>query len=158
MKVRIYTDGACSENPGPGGWASVFTREDTVDVESGFECNTTNNKMELMAVVVSLYRIADEFDGSCEYELYSDSAYVVNSINNGWLHRWRFNDWKTAKGDEVKNKKLWMECLALISRLKCVGCDVKFIKVKGHSGNTFNEYADDVAKREVLKAREVGGA
>ena len=162
MKVRIYTDGACSENPGPGGWASVWMSDNNIKVISGCNPKTTNNQMELTAVVVSLRKVVDFLTTSSnpwvskEYEIYSDSAYVVNSINNNWIERWRLNGWKTSKGDDVKNVELWMECLKLLSQIKRMGIKITFIKVKGHSGDTLNEYADEVAKKEVLNARKAG--
>lgn len=156
MKVRIYTDGACSENPGPGGWASVWICDDNIKVKSGCNPKTTNNQMELTAVVVSLRRIVSNHCKGDTYEVYSDSAYVVNSINNNWIERWRLNGWKTSKGDDVKNVELWMECLKLLSQIRQMGIKITFIKVKGHSGDTLNEYADEIAKKEVLNARKAG--
>ena len=156
MKIRIYTDGACSENPGPGGWASIWVSDNGIKVISGNNPNTTNNQMELLAVVKSLYRIRYYSDYCKEFEIYSDSAYVVNSINNNWIDRWRLNGWKTSKGDDVKNVELWMECLKLLSQIRQMGIKITFIKVKGHSGDTLNEYADEIAKKEVLNARKAG--
>ena len=162
MKIRIYTDGACSENPGPGGWASIWVSDNGIKVISGNNPNTTNNQMELTAVVVSLRRVRNFLTTSSnpwmskEYEIYSDSAYVVNSINNNWIDRWMLNDWKTSKGDDVKNVELWMECLRLLSKIRQSGVKITFIKVKGHSGDTLNEYADEIAKKEVLNARKAG--
>lgn len=162
MKVRIYTDGACSENPGPGGWASIWVSDNGIKVISGRNPKTTNNQMELTAVVVSLRRVRNFLTTlsnpwmSKEYEIYSDSAYVVNSINNNWVDRWMLNDWKTSKGDDVKNVELWMECLRLLSKIRQSGVKITFIKVKGHSGDTLNEYADEIAKKEVLNARKAG--
>lgn len=162
MKIRIYTDGACSENPGPGGWASIWVSDNGIKVISGNNPNTTNNQMELTAVVVSLRRVRNFLTTlsnpwmSKEYEIYSDSAYVVNSINNNWVDRWMLNDWKTSKGDDVKNVELWMECLRLLSKIRQSGVKITFIKVKGHSGDTLNEYADEIAKKEVLNARKAG--
>ena len=118
--------------------------------------------MELTAVVVSLRRVRNFLTTlsnpwmSKEYEIYSDSAYVVNSINNNWVDRWMLNDWKTSKGDDVKNVELWMECLRLLSKIRQSGVKITFIKVKGHSGDTLNEYADEIAKKEVLNARKAG--
>lgn len=162
MKIRIYTDGACSENPGPGGWASIWVSDNGIKVISGNNPNTTNNQMELTAVVVSLRRVRNFLTTlsnpwmSKEYEIYSDSAYVVNSINNNWIDRWMLNDWKTSRGDDVKNVELWMECLRLLSKIRQSGVKITFIKVKGHSGDTLNEYADEIAKKEVLNARKAG--
>ena len=160
--IRIYTDGACSENPGPGGWASIWVSDNNIKAISGCNPKTTNNQMELTAVVVSLRRVSNFLTTSFnqwmskEYEIYSDSAYVVNSINNNWIDRWRLNGWKTSKGDNVKNVELWMECLKLLSQIKQMGIKITFIKVKGHSGDTLNEYADEIAKKEVLNARKAG--
>ena len=112
--------------------------------------------MELTAVVVSLRRIVSNHCKGDTYEVYSDSAYVVNSINNNWIDRWRLNGWKTSKGDDVKNVELWIECLKLLSQMKQMGIKITFIKVKGHSGDTLNEYADEIAKKEVLNARKAG--
>lgn len=156
MKVRIYTDGACSENPGPGGWASIWVSDNKIKVKSGCNPNTTNNQMELLAVVVSLRRIVSNHCKSDTYEIYSDSAYVVNSINNNWIYRWSLNDWKTSKGNNVKNRELWEECIKLLSTIKSSCVKLIFMKVKGHSGDTLNEYADEVAKKEVLNARKAG--
>lgn len=162
MKIRIYTDGACSENPGPGGWASIWVSDNGIKVISGNNPNTTNNQMELTAVVVSLRMVRNFLTTlsnpwmSKEYEIYSDSAYVVNSINNNWVDRWMLNDWKTSRGDDVKNVELWMECLRLLSKIRQSGVKITFIKVKGHSGDTLNEYADEIAKKEVLNARKAG--
>ena len=162
MKVRIYTDGACSENPGPGGWASVWMSDNNIKVISGCNPKTTNNQMELTAVVASLRKVRNILTippntwVNKEYEIYSDSAYVVNSINNNWIDRWRLNGWKTSKGDDVKNVELWMECLKLLSQIRQMGIKITFIKVKGHSGDTLNEYADEIARREVLNARKAG--
>ena len=156
MKVRIYTDGACSENPGTGGWASIWVSDNKIKVKSGCNPKTTNNQMELTAVVVSLRRIVSNHCEGDTYEIYSDSAYVVNSINNNWIDRWRLNNWKTSKGDDVKNVELWMECLKLLSQIRQMGVKLTFMKVKGHSGDTLNEYADEIAKKEVLNARKVG--
>ena len=160
--IRIYTDGACSENPGPGGWASIWVYDNDIKVSSGCNPKTTNNQMELTAIVVSLRKVRNILTippntwVNKEYEIYSDSAYVVNSINNNWVERWRLNGWKTSKGDDVKNVELWMECLKLLSQIKRMGIKITFIKVKGHSGDTLNEYADEVARKEVLNARKVG--
>lgn len=156
MKIRIYTDGACSENPGPGGWASIWVSDNGIKVISGNNPNTTNNQMELLAVVKSLYRIRYYSDYCKEFEIYSDSAYVVNSINNNWIDRWMLNDWKTSRGDDVKNVELWKEILHLLYTTRMLGVKITFIKVKGHSGDTLNEYADEIAKKEVLNARKAG--
>lgn len=155
MKVRIFTDGSCSENPGPGGWAAVFNSECKCSTISGNENDTTNNRMELKAVIKAFEKILKKGNKkNIEYELYSDSAYVVNSINNGWINKWQDNNWKTTKNDDVKNKDLWEQFILLSEEIKTMNIQVKIIKVKGHSGNTFNELVDKLAKEESLKAKE----
>lgn len=154
MKIRIFTDGACSENPGPGGWAAVFNLANECKIFQGCEANTTNNRMELKAIIESFKRIAEAKKCS-HFELYSDSAYVVNSINNGWIEKWQKNNWRTTKGGDVKNRDLWEELVALQNEVKSKGITVAIIKIKGHVGNTFNELADRVAKEESVKAKEV---
>lgn len=155
MKVRIFTDGACSENPGPGGWGAVFNTDDKCLTISGYELETTNNRMELQAVVESIKKILSlKAPEDNDYELYSDSAYVVNAINNKWIDKWQTNGWKTTKLDDVKNKDLWKQFMFYRTRARSSGAHIQFFKIKGHSGNTFNEMVDKLAKSEVLKAKE----
>ena len=156
MKIRIFTDGACSENPGPGGWGAVFNREEDFEEICGYEANTTNNRMELMAVVEAMRKIVKEHTKGDRYELYSDSAYVVNSINNNWIENWRMNGWKTTRGEDIKNKDLWVQFLKLKGKIVNGRISFDIRKVKGHSGNTFNEYVDKIAKEQVLLARKEG--
>lgn len=156
MRIRIFTDGACSENPGPGGWAAVFNSEDKCRTISGNEASTTNNRMELKAVIESYKKILSKKRSDEEFELYSDSAYVVNSINSGWIEKWQKNNWKTTKGDDVKNRDLWEEFTALRNEIKSRGISIVVIKIKGHTGNTFNELVDRIAKEESMKAKEGG--
>lgn len=156
MKTRVFTDGACSKNPGPGGWAIVFNTEKECFVVSGNEKETTNNRMELKAVIEALKKIEEI---SCwrtdeGFELYSDSAYVVNSINNHWIEKWQSNSWKTTMGRDVKNRDLWEAFIELRKRLNSFGVMVEIFKVKGHSGDSFNELADGLAKEESEKAKE----
>lgn len=154
-KVKVYTDGACSNNPGPGGWGVVFTGTEELKVLSGFRPKTTNNRMELRAVVEAMSYIKfhkSEFE-DVEVEIYSDSAYVVNAINNSWVNTWKMNNWKTSKGSSVKNRKLWEVYIGLNDTLNKAGIKYTIIKVKGHSGDTYNEYVDGVAKNEVNNAR-----
>ena len=156
MRIRIFTDGACSENPGPGGWGAVFNTDSECITISGYELQTTNNRMELQAVVESIKKILTlKVPEDNDYELYSDSAYVVNAINNCWVEKWKMNGWKTTKLDDVKNKDLWEQFMFYRTRARSLGAYIKFIKIKGHSGNTFNEMVDKLAKSEVLKAKEV---
>lgn len=154
MKVRIFTDGACSENPGPGGWAAVFNMADKCKTISGNEKMTTNNRMELKAVIEAFKVVLSKNSSDVEYELYSDSAYVVNSINNGWVDKWQQNNWKTTKNNDIKNRDLWEEFIFLRDKAKSIGVCIKIIKIKGHTGNTFNELVDKLAKEESLKAKE----
>lgn len=155
-KIKIYTDGACSNNPGPGGWGVVFTGNKKLKVLSGYDICTTNNRMELIAVAKAfryVYKHFKEYKNK-EIVLYSDSAYVVNAINNKWLFSWRKNNWKTSKGLPVKNADLWLKYLKYNTLLHKKHISIKLIKVKGHSGDTYNEYVDGVAKEQVNIARE----
>lgn len=160
MLVRIFTDGACSENPGPGGWGAVFYKSDGQEVISGHEVETTNNRMELMAFVEALEKIVKEHPRMVignKYELYSDSAYVVNAVNSSWVYKWRLNGWKTTKGEDIKNKDLWSRYLKVDSIIKERHIPLDIIKIKGHSGNAFNDHVDEVAKAEVKNARRETG-
>lgn len=153
MKVRIFTDGACSENPGPGGWAAVFNTDTGVKTLTGHERQTTNNRMELMAMVKAMEKIHKSGKSSNSYEILSDSAYVVNSINNGWVLVWHQNGWKTTRNEDIKNRDLWDRYIKVREALSTIGIAVTIIKVKGHAGEASNEYADRLAKEEVLKAK-----
>lgn len=139
-KVIIYTDGACSGNPGPGGWGAILMYHENKKEISGGEKNTTNNIMELTAVIEGLKAL--KFP--CEVELYSDSAYVVNAFEQGWIYNWVKNNWKTAGKDSVKNQELWQELYELTKTHK-----VKFNKVKGHSDNEYNNRCDELARNAI---------
>ncbi len=141
-KVEIYTDGACSVNPGVGGYCAILLYKDKEKVVSGAKKDTTNNVMELTAVIVGLKALKER----CEVNLYSDSAYVVNAINEGWIYNWQLNGWKTSSKEPVKNAELWTELLALLKMHK-----VTFIKVKGHSDNELNNRCDKIARAEISK-------
>ena len=158
MKVRIFTDGACSENPGPGGWAVVFNSASKCHTISGNEKLTTNNRMELRAVIEAFKRIIAKEKklkmSDFTYEIYSDSAYVVNTINNHWIEAWQKNNWQATKREDVKNRDLWEEFSKLRKEARQLGILIDSIKVKGHSGNTFNELVDKLAKEESIKAKE----
>lgn len=140
QKVKIYTDGACSGNPGPGGWAAILIYKDTIKEISGGEKNTTNNIMELTAIKEALKALKVE----CEVELYSDSAYCVNAFTQGWIYNWMKKGWKTSDGSNVKNKEIWQEIYNLTRKHK-----VEFIKVKGHSDNELNNRCDELARSEI---------
>lgn len=154
MRVRIFTDGACSENPGPGGWAAVFNTTSKCLTISGNEKLTTNNRMELKAVVEVFRKIVKMKRNDVQYDIFSDSAYVVNTINNNWLEVWQRNNWQTTKHEDVKNKDLWEEFNALRVKANALGICITLNKVKGHSGNTFNELVDKLAREESMKAKE----
>ena len=139
-KVTIYTDGACSGNPGPGGWGAILMFKDVKKEIYGGEKNTTNNVMELTAVIESLKLLKYP----CEVELYSDSAYVVNAFLQKWIENWKKNNWKNSNKEDVKNKELWQELLSLTNIH-----NVKFIKVKGHSDNEFNNRCDELARNAI---------
>lgn len=141
-KVSIWTDGACSYNPGPGGWAAILQYGKAEKVLSGGKNETTNNVMELTAVVEGLKALKEK----CSVLLYSDSAYVVNAVEQGWLHNWKANGYRTADKKPVKNRELWEELDALLSEHA-----VKFIKVKGHADNEYNNRCDSIARSEVEK-------
>ena len=135
-KVKIYTDGACSGNPGDGGWCAILIYKKIEKVLSGFEAETTNNRMEMLSVIKGLSALKEP----CQVELFSDSEYVVDSINLKRVFSWKENCWKTASKSQVKNVDLWEEILKLINVHK-----VKFVKVKGHSDNEYNNRCDKIA-------------
>ncbi len=141
-KVLIYTDGACSGNPGPGGWGAILMYGENQKEISGAQKDTTNNIMEITAVLEALKLLKEE----CEVEVYSDSAYVVNAFNQGWIENWQKNNWRTASKDPVKNQELWEELYDLTLKHK-----VKFIKVKGHSDNEWNNRCDFLATSAIKK-------
>ena len=139
-EVIIYTDGACSGNPGPGGWGTILMYKDNKKEISGGLKNTTNNVMELTAVIEGLKLL--KFP--CNVHLYSDSAYVVNAFNQNWIKNWVKNNWKTSDKKDVKNKELWQELLSLTKTHK-----VTFYKVKGHADNEFNNRCDELARMAI---------
>ena len=145
QKVVIYTDGACSGNPGPGGWAAILIYGDIKKEISGGDKETTNNIMELTAILEGLKALKVE----CEVEIYSDSAYSVNAFNEGWIYNWVKNNWKTASGEKVKNKEIWQELYELTKKHK-----VTFNKVKGHSDDELNNRCDELARGEIDKLKE----
>lgn len=138
--IKVYTDGACSGNPGPGGWAAVLLFGNSKKEKSGFVPDTTNNRMELLACVKGLQAITRKFP----VEVYSDSSYLVNAVNNGWIENWKRNGWRTADKQEVKNRDLWELIIELNEKFK-----PKYIKVKGHSDNVYNNRCDELAVGEI---------
>jgi len=141
-KVIIYTDGACSGNPGPGGWGAILMYKGAKKEISGGCKETTNNIMEITAVVEALKCLKIESD----VQVYSDSAYTVNAFNQGWIYNWMKNGWRTSNKEPVKNKELWQELYALTKKHK-----VEFIKVKGHADNEFNNRCDEMARDAINK-------
>ena len=141
-QIQIYTDGACSYNPGPGGWGAILIYKNVEKVISGGEANTTNNRMELLAVINALKILKER----CEVTLYSDSAYVVNAVLNDRLFRWFQAGWKTNDKKPVKNQELWEELLKMLSFHS-----VTFVKVKGHADNEYNNRCDKLARNEIKK-------
>lgn len=143
MKIRVYTDGACSGNPGPGGWAALILMDEDRQEISGYEPATTNNRMELKAVVESIKLVLSL--GHKKIDIYSDSAYVVNAVRQDWLKKWSRNGWKNVRQEDIKNRDLWASLLDLLK----VSKDIRLIKVAGHSGDKNNDVVDGLAKREI---------
>ena len=140
MKYKIYTDGACSGNPGPGGWGAViFDQDDKQKNISGSEKNTTNNRMELLAAIMSLKKIKANY----KVVIFTDSTYVKNGITE-WMKNWKKNGWKNSNKKPVKNKDLWVKLDKL-----CEANSVSWKWVKGHSTNEFNNLADELATKAI---------
>ncbi len=135
-KVILYTDGACSGNPGTGGWGAVLMFKGFEKRISGAELSTTNNRMELTAVIEGLKCLKEP----CEVEIYSDSAYTVNAFNSGWVYGWEKSGFKKSDDKPVLNEDLWRELLSLTRIHK-----VTFIKVKGHADDEYNNICDKLA-------------
>lgn len=141
--VEIFTDGACSGNPGPGGWGAILRFNGNEKELSGGENETTNNRMELKAAIEALNALKER----CKVDLYTDSVYVRDGIK-GWIHGWKRNGWKTASKKPVKNAELWKELDAARQTH-----DVTWHWVKGHAGHPENERADALARSEIDKLR-----
>ncbi|MGN0788720.1 MAG: ribonuclease HI [Christensenellales bacterium] len=139
-QVTIYTDGACSGNPGMGGWGAILMYNGHVKEISGYNKDTTNNRMELFAVIQALRQL----NQPCQVEIYTDSAYVCNAFEEGWIVSWQNNDWKTTSKQKVKNDDLWKMLLIELSRHQ-----YKFFKVKGHADNQYNNRCDQLATGEI---------
>ena len=141
-KVEIYTDGACSGNPGRGGWGTILLYEGKEKVLSGYDPDTTNNRMELRAALEGLKALKLP----CDVRMYSDSSYLVNAFNKEWIKNWKSNGWRTSGKDDVRNKDLWEQ----LDRLASLH-NVTWIKVKGHSDNELNNRCDKLATGEIKK-------
>ena len=140
-EVTIYTDGACSGNPGPGGWGAILQYGSAVKEMSGGEPETTNNRMELTGVITALSALKEP----CRVTLYTDSQYVENAVNLGWLESWQKRGWR-RKGGEVKNPDLWQALIPLLETH-----EVTFVWVKGHAENEYNNRCDELAVAESRK-------
>lgn len=147
-KVILYTDGACSGNPGVGGWGAVLIYGEHEKQISGAVADTTNNRMEVLAVINGLECLKEP----CEVTVYSDSAYMVNAVNCGWLSSWKEGDWKKADKKPVLNSDLWQRLCKLAERH-----NITFVKVKGHADNRYNNLCDKLATSAIKNFRAVGG-
>ena len=142
MELKIYTDGACSGNPGKGGWAAIILDDDTIKFNiSGNEKNTTNNRMELMAPIMALKKIKKK----SEIIIFTDSKYVKEGITD-WIKKWKLNNWKGSNKKSVKNKDLWIKL-----DNACLKHKVTWKWVKAHAGNKYNNLADELAVLETQK-------
>ena len=146
--VTIFTDGACSGNPGPGGWAAIVIDGEQEQELSGGETPTTNQRMELRGAIEGLRSLA----GRRRVEIYSDSAYLVNCFRDKWYVRWRQNGWANAQKKPVGNRDLWEALIALVERH-----DVSWHKVAGHAGDPLNERADRLARGAIQRAARASG-
>lgn len=139
-KVQIYTDGACSGNPGIGGWAAVLLYNGHKKEISGYNKETTNNRMEMFAVIQGVKQLKEP----CDVEIFSDSAYVCNAFNENWIGQWQKNDWKNSSKERVKNDDLWKLLLMELKPHRYA-----FIKVKGHADNEYNNLCDRLAVSQI---------
>ncbi len=145
-QIVLYTDGACSGNPGAGGWGAVLLYGEHKREISGGEAETTNNRMELTAVIEGLERLKYP----CEVDVYSDSAYTVNAFTEGWVYCWAKNGWKKGDGKAVLNDDLWKRLLSLTQKH-----EVTFHKVKGHADNELNNRCDFLARQAILSLAKI---
>ncbi len=139
-QVTIFSDGACSGNPGPGGWGAILTYGEHRLEISGFEAETTNQKMEMKAALAALEKLKEP----CAVRLVSDSAYLINGFNQKWLDKWQKNGWQTSKKTPVENQELWKALLAQAQKHK-----IEWVKVKGHAGHPENERCDELARQAI---------
>lgn len=144
-EVVIYTDGACSGNPGPGGWGAVMLSGSHRKELSGYEDETTNQRMELKAIIEALKALKVS---GWSIIVHTDSAYVVNAFQQHWIEGWLKNGWKNSRKEPVANQDLWRELLNLMDNNQ-----VQFAKVKGHAGDPLNERCDELAREEIKRSR-----
>ncbi len=145
-KVIIYTDGACSGNPGPGGWGAVLQYGEHRKEMSGYMAGTTNNRMELFAAISALGALKEP----CDVTLYSDSTYLVKAFNEGWIEGWEKRGWKTAAGGQVENQDLWFIITAQAKKH-----NIRFVWVKGHAANAGNNRCDELARAAIDEYRRI---
>ena len=145
-KVNIYTDGACSGNPGPGGWGAILEFGPHRKEISGYMASTTNNRMELFAAISGLGALKEP----CDVTLYSDSSYLVNAFNEHWIDNWQKKGWKTADGGKVENQELWFALLAQSRKHR-----ITFVKVKGHADHPENNRCDELARQAIEEYRRL---
>ena len=143
--VTLYTDGACSGNPGPGGWGAILSYNGVEKELSGGDANTTNNRMELLAVISGLEALKEP----CRVELYSDSKYVIDGLSKGWAASWRKNGWRKADKKPALNPDLWEKLLNLVEKH-----ELSYYWVKGHADNPYNNRCDQLAVTESQKYKE----
>lgn len=144
-QIEIFTDGACSGNPGPGGWGAILRYQQHEKELSGGEASTTNNRMELTALIRALEQLKEP----CEIDLYSDSQYVINGLEKGWAKSWRARGWKKSDKSPALNPDLWARLLDL-----CEGHQIRYHWLRGHAGHPENERCDRLA---VAQSRAYGG-
>lgn len=140
--VEIYTDGACSGNPGPGGWGAILIYQETEKELSDCESYTTNQRMELKAAIEALKTLKYP----CRVKLYSDSAYLINAFRQDWIGNWQANGWKNAQKKQVENQDLWQE-LIVFNKTH----NIEWLKVAGHQDNIYNNRCDELARAAVKK-------
>jgi len=147
-KIRIYTDGGCSGNPGPGAWAYILLEPEGEKQDASFVAGTTNNRMELQAVIEALQAVRDRPDlASADIELYTDSQYVKNGISD-WIRNWIRNGWKTRSKQPVKNQDLWKRLLSLSSKMS-----IHWRWLQGHAGDRYNEACDRLVQEAIKEGR-----
>ena len=149
-RVQLYTDGACSGNPGPGGWAAILNFNGKTKELSGHMPSTTNNRMEVFAVISGLGALKEP----CVVEVFSDSAYTVNAFNEHWIDNWQKNGWLNSEKKPVENSDLWKLLLQIIKMKKH---EVIFNKVKGHADDPMNNRCDELARMAIKEFRRLNG-
>ncbi|MBL0690276.1 MAG: ribonuclease HI [Alphaproteobacteria bacterium] len=153
--IKIYTDGSCLGNPGPGGWGAIIilpTTDSKETILSGGDSKTTNNRMEAIAVLEAMNWLVNNFDKDKfdDVELFIDSKYVINAIDS-WLKNWKLNNWRTASKKPVKNRDLWEKLDLVISKVSEINIPYKLTWIKGHSNDLYNDTVDEIARTEAEK-------